>query len=434
MFSREFETMREDKMRALQLERLKWSVSHAYENVPFYHQKYDAAGFHPSQLKTLEDIRRIPFLTKQDMRDHYPFGLFAVPREKIVRVHASSGTTGNATVVGYTKQDVATFSEIVARCLVSFGAGPKDVVQVAYGYGLFTGGLGLHYGVEKLGAMTVPISGGNTARQVMLIRDLGTTIIACTPSYLLNIADYLEKNMPGFDLRSTRLGTAVLGAEPWTLEMRREIEQRLGISAYDIYGLSEVMGPGVSGECSEKSGLHIQEDHFFCEIIDPDTGKVLPEGELGEIVYTSLTKEAAPVIRYRSRDITRLWRDACKCGRHLIKMEKVSGRSDDMMIIRGVNVFPSQIESILMETSGTEPHYQIILDRKGPLDDIEVMVEVNDSLFSDEIKVLDTLSREIGARIRSVLGISAKVTLVQPLTIPRSEGKAVRVIDRRRKD
>lgn len=432
MFNREFESMREDKMKALQLDRLKWSVSHAYENVAFYRQKYDAAGFHPGQLRTLADIRRIPFLTKQDMREHYPFGLFAVPREKVVRVHASSGTTGNATVVGYTKRDVETFSEIVARCLVSYGAGPEDIIQVAYGYGLFTGGLGVHYGAEKLGAMTVPISGGNTARQIMLIRDFGTTMIACTPSYLLNIADHIEKNMPGFDIGTTRLRTAVLGAEPWTPEMRREIERRLGISAHDIYGLSEVMGPGVAGDCSEKSGLHIQEDHFFCEIIDPETGEPLPEGELGEIVYTSLTKEAAPVIRYRSRDITRLRREACKCGRTLIKMDKVSGRSDDMMIIRGVNVFPSQIESVLMEISGTEPHYQIVLDRKGALDDIEVMVEVNESLFSDGIKALETLSRQIVSRIRSVLGISAKVTLVQPLTIPRSDGKAVRVIDRRR--
>ncbi len=432
MYEKEIETMREKDMKALQLERLKWSVSHAYENVPFYREKYDAAGFHPGQLKHLDDIRRIPFLTKQDMRDHYPFGLFAVSQDNIVRIHASSGTTGNATVVGYTRKDIETFSRIVARCLVAYGGSAGDVIQVAYGYGLFTGGLGLHYGAEKLGAMTVPISGGNTARQIMLIKDLGSTMIACTPSYLLNIADHIEKNMPAFDIRDTRLRTAVLGAEPWTHEMRREIEQRLGISAHDIYGLSEVMGPGVAGDCSEKNGLHIQEDHFYCEIIDPDTGAVLPEGEPGEIVYTSLTKEGSPVIRYRSRDITRLFRDGCACGRTLIKMDKVSGRSDDMMIIRGVNVFPSQIEAVLMEISGTEPHYQIILDRKEALDDIEVMVEVNEKVFSDEIKVLENMRRRIVGRIRSVLGISAKVTLVQPLTIPRSEGKAVRVIDRRR--
>ena len=431
MFNKDFEAMPEKKMKELQYERLRWSVKHAYENVPFYRQKYDEAGFHPDQMKSLDDMRRVPFLTKQNMRDNYPFGLFAVPLEKIARVHSSSGTTGNATVVGYTKNDIEVFAEVVARSLVSYGATPSDIIQVAYGYGLFTGGLGLHYGAEKLGAMTVPISGGNTERQLMLIRDFGTTMIACTPSYALNIADYIEKKRPDYDIRSTRLRAGILGAEPWTEAMRGEIERRLGISAYDIYGLSELIGPGVSAECTEKSGMHIFEDHFYCEIIDPDSGEILPEGERGEIVYTSLTKEGCPVIRYRSRDITRLYHDSCKCGRTLVKMEKVTGRSDDMLIIRGVNVFPSQIETVLMEIDGTEPHYQIILDRKGALDDIEVKVEVNEKIFSDEIKVMDGLSRRITDRFRSVLGISAKITLVQPLTIPRSEGKAVRVIDNR---
>lgn len=431
-FNKEIETMPLKKMRELQLDRLKWAVGHAYKNNAFYKKKYDEAGFKPDQLKSLDDMKRVPFLTKQDMRDNYPFGLFAVPMEKVVRVHSSSGTTGNATVVGYTRKDVDIFAEVVARCLVAYGATEKDVIQVAYGYGLFTGGLGLHYGAEKLGALTIPISGGNTERQLMLIKDFGTTMIACTPSYLLNVADYIEKKRSDYDMRKTRLKAGILGAEPWSEAMRKEIEARLGINAFDIYGLSEIIGPGVSCECSEKSGLHVHEDHFYVEIIDPETGDVLPEGEKGEIVYTTLTKEAFPGIRYRSRDITRLYRDSCKCGRTLVKMEKVTGRSDDMLIIRGVNVFPSQIENVLMEVEGTEPHYQIILDRKAALDDVEVMVEVNEKLFSDEVKVLDDLKKRISDRFRSVLGISAKITLVEPMTIARSEGKAVRVVDRRK--
>jgi len=433
MFNKDIESMPENKMKDLQLERLKWSVRHAYDNVPFYKKKYDEAGFHPDQLKSLDDMRRVPFITKQDMRDNYPYGLFAVPLNRVVRVHSSSGTTGNATVVGYTKNDVEVFSEVVARSLASYGVTDEDIIQNAYGYGLFTGGLGLHYGAEKIGALTVPISGGNTPRQIMLIKDFGSTVLCSTPSYALNIADYIEVNMPDFDITSTKLRLGVFGAEPWTEAMRGEIERRLKIDAYDIYGLSEVIGPGVSSECSEKSGLHVFEDHFYVEIIDPDTGEVLPEGSRGEIVYTSLTKEAFPGIRYRSRDITRLYHDNCKCGRTLVKMEKVTGRSDDMLIIRGVNVFPSQIESVLMEIEGTEPHYQIIVDRKGSMDDIEVMVEVNEKIFSDEIKILNGLSKSIADKFRSSLGISAKITLVEPQAIPRSEGKAVRVVDKRNK-
>lgn len=432
MFNREIESMPVDKMKELQLERLKWSIRHAYDNVPFYKKKFEAAGFHPDQFRSLDDMKRIPFLTKQDMRDNYPYGLFAVPLSKVVRVHASSGTTGNATVVGYTKNDVNVFAEVVARSLVSYGVSENDVIQVAYGYGLFTGGLGLHYGSEKLGALTVPMSGGNTPRQLMLMKDFGTTVFCSTPSYALNIADFIEKNMPDFKIESTKLRVGVFGAEPWTEGMRKEIESRLKIDAYDIYGLSEVIGPGVSAECSEKSGLHVFEDHFYVEIINPDTGEVLPEGEKGEIVYTSLTKEAFPGIRYRSRDITRLYHDGCSCGRTLVKMDKVSGRSDDMLIIRGVNVFPTQIESVLMGFEGTEPHYQIVVDRKGSLDDIEVMVEVNEKIFSDEIKVMNNLSKNIADRFRSSLGISAKITLVEPQSIPRSEGKAIRVIDKRK--
>jgi len=431
MFNKEIESMPAAKMKELQLERLKWSIKHAYENVPFYKKKFEAAGFHPDQFKSLDDMRRVPFLTKQDMRDNYPYGLFAVPLSKVVRVHASSGTTGNATVVGYTKNDINVFAEVVARSLVSYGVSENDVVQIAYGYGLFTGGLGIHYGSEKLGALTVPMSGGNTPRQLMLMKDFGTTVFCATPSYALNVADYIETH-PEFKLESTKLKIGVFGAEPWTEEMRGEIERRLKIDAYDIYGLSEVIGPGVSAECSEKNGLHVFEDHFYVEIIDPDTGEILPEGEKGEIVYTSLTKEAFPGIRYRSRDITRLYHDSCKCGRTLVKMDKVTGRSDDMLIIRGVNVFPSQIESVLMGFEGVEPHYQIVVDRKGSMDDIEVMVEINEKIFSDEIKIMSNLSKNIADRFRSSLGITAKITLVEPHAIPRSEGKAVRVVDKRK--
>jgi len=432
MFNREIESMPVGKMKELQLERLKWSIKHAYDNVPCYKKKFEAAGFHPDQFKSLDDMKRVPFLTKQDMRDNYPYGLFAVPMSKVVRVHASSGTTGNATVVGYTKNDVNTFAEIVARSLASYGVSENDILQNAYGYGLFTGGLGLHYGSEKLGALTIPMSGGNTPRQLMLMQDFGTTVLCSTPSYALNIADYIENNMPGFDMKSLKLRIGVFGAEPWTEEMRGEIERRLKIDAYDIYGLSEVMGPGVSAECSEKNGLHVFEDLFYVEIINPETGEILPEGEKGEIVYTSLTKEAFPGIRYRSRDITRLYHDSCKCGRTLVKMDKVSGRTDDMLIIRGVNVFPSQIEAVLIGFEGVEPHYQIVVDRKGSMDDIEVMVEINEKIFSDEIKVMSNLSKNIADRFRSSLGITAKITLVEPRSIPRSEGKAVRVVDKRK--
>jgi len=432
MFNREAESMPLNKLRELQLERLKWSVRHAYENVAFYHDSFDRAGFKPDSLKSLDDLRRVPFLMKQSMRDNYPFGLFAVPMDRVVRIHSSSGTTGNATVAGYTKSDIELWAEVMARTIACAGGSSKDVIQVAYGYGLFTGGLGVHYGAERIGATVIPISGGNTERQLMLFKDFGTTMLACTPSYAINIADYVEKNKPDYSFKKTRLRAGIFGAEPWTEQMRKEIESRIGIDAFDIYGLSEVIGPGVSCECEKKSGLHVFEDHFYVEIIDPETGEVLPEGEKGEIVYTSLTKEACPVIRYRSRDITRLYRDSCGCGRTLVKMEKVTGRSDDMLIIRGVNVFPTQIESVLMEVEGTVPHYQILVDRKGALDDIEVRVEVNERIFSDEIKVLDELSKRIRQRMQSVLGISAKVTLVEPKSIARSEGKAVRVVDKRK--
>jgi phenylacetate-CoA ligase len=432
MFSPEFESMSIPKLKELQLERLKWSIRHAYENNPHYRKKFDAAEFHPDQLKTLDDIARIPLLTKQEMRDNYPYGLFAVPMNKVVRVHSSSGTTGNATVVGYTRNDIDLWATLLARTIACAGGSENDVLQVAYGYGLFTGGLGVHFGGEKIGATVIPISGGNTDRQIMLIKDFGTTMLACTPSYAINIADFAATHMPDFDFRKTKLRAGIFGAEPWTNEMRREIESRMGIDAYDIYGLSEVIGPGVSCECSAKNGLHVNEDFFYVEIIDPDTGEVLPEGSQGEIVYTSLTKECCPVIRYRSRDITRLYRDSCSCGRTFIKMDKIYGRTDDMLIIRGVNVFPQQIEALLIEAEGIEPHYQIIVDRKGALDDIEVMVEVNEKIFSDELKVMNELPQKIAAKMRSILGISAKITLVEPRTIERSMGKAKRVIDKRK--
>jgi len=431
MFNPDYETLSLPKLKELQLERLKWSVRHSYENNAHYRKTFDAAGFHPDQLKSLDDLQRVPFLTKQEMRENAPFGLFASPMKDVIRVHSSSGTTGNATVVGYTRADIDLWATLMARTIASAGGSDEDVLQVAYGYGLFTGGLGAHYGGEKIGATVIPISGGNTDRQLMIMQDFGTTMLACTPSYAINMADFASKQMPDFDFRKTKLRRGIFGAEPWTEGMRQEIEKAMGIDAFDIYGLSEVIGPGVSCECSAKSGLHVFEDFFLVEIIDPETGEVLPEGEAGEIVYTSLTKECCPVIRYRSRDITRIYREGCSCGRTFAKMEKVRGRSDDMLIIRGVNVFPSQIEALLMEIEGVEPHYQIIVDRRGALDDIEVRVEVEEEIFSDELKVMTALSGKIAARMRSILGLSAKITLVEPQSIERSQGKAKRVIDRR---
>ena len=431
MYSPDTETLNPSALRTLQLERLRWSVRHAFEHNPRYHESFRRAGFHPDQLKSLDDLRRIPFLTKQTMREASPYGLFAVPMTEVVRLHSSSGTTGNATVVGYTRNDLELWSTLMARTLAAAGGSAADILQVAYGYGLFTGGLGVHYGGEKLGATVVPVSGGNTDRQLMLLRDFGTTMLACTPSYAINMADFASKHMPDFDFRKTSLRRGVFGAEPWTEAMRQEIENRMGIDAFDIYGLSEVIGPGVACECSAKRGLHVFEDAFLVEVIDPDTGEVLPEGAQGEIVYTSLTKECCPVIRYRSRDISRLWREPCSCGRTLVRMDKIYGRSDDMLIIRGVNVFPSQIEALLMEIEGVEPHYQIVVDRRSAMDDIEVMVEVDEDIFSDELKVMHRLSEQIAGRMRSVLGISAKITLVEPSSLERSQGKARRVIDKR---
>jgi len=386
-------------------------------------------GLLPADIKGLEDLHRLPFTTKQDLRDNYPFGLFAVPMSEIVRVHASSGTTGQPTVVGYTRRDIGIWAEVVARTLACSGAGRDDVVQISYGYGLFTGGLGIHYGTEKLGATVIPISGGNTAKQIQLMRDFGSTVIACTPSYALYLAEALEDM--DVNVKELKLRVGIFGAEPWTENMRKEIEEKLNIRAIDIYGLSEVIGPGVSTECEKQAGLHIFEDHFFPEIIDPESGDVLPPGSHGELVFTTLTKEGLPLLRYRTRDLTHLNYQTCECGRTMVRMAKCTGRSDDMLIIRGVNIFPSQIESVLLEMSETKPHYLLIVDRVNNLDILQVLVEVDNHFFSDEIRKLESLTQRIKNSLESTLGISVQVKLVEPKTIERSQGKAKRVIDKR---
>ena len=431
MYNIEFETLPREALEAIQLRRLQTTLQRVYATVPFYRRQLDLVGLKPSDVKSLADLRRIPFTTKQDLRDNYPFAMFAVPMESVVRIHASSGTTGKPTVVGYTARDIQTWSELMARSLASAGATAGDIIHNAYGYGLFTGGLGVHYGAERLGASVIPISGGNTKRQIMIMKDFGPTILTCTPSYALHLAEVAAE--AGIDFKDLKFKAGIFGAEPWSERMRHEIEQKLHLDALDIYGLSEVIGPGVSVECLEaKSGLHIFEDHFIPEIINPDTGAVLPYGETGELVFTSITKEAFPVIRYRTRDITSLNPEPCRCGRTHVRMNRVSGRSDDMLIIRGVNVFPSQIESVLMEIEGVEPHYQLVVDREGTLDNLTVMVEVGEQAFSDQVKKLQTLERLISKNIKELLGVSAKVKLVEPKTIARSEGKAVRVIDKRK--
>jgi len=379
--------------------------------------------------RSIEDLKYLPFTTKEDLRDNYPFGLLAVGMDDVVRIHSSSGTTGKPTVVGYTAGDIESWAEIMARTLRLGDVTKGDVIQVAYGYGLFTGGLGVHYGGERIGAAVIPISGGNTKKQLMVMEDFGSTVLCCTPSYALYMTEVAEEM--GLDIRALPVRVGFFGAEPWSDNMRREIEDKMGLDALDIYGLSEVMGPGVACECLAKDGLHIFEDHFIAEVIDPQTGEVLPDGEQGELVFTSLTKEAFPVIRYRTRDITSLTREKCDCGRTLLRMRRVRGRTDDMLIIRGVNVFPSQIESVLLSISETTPHYQIVVDRVRRLDDLEIWVEVDEALFSDEVRRLEQLETHIRDEIASVLGINCQVKLVEPKTIARSEGKAKRVIDRR---
>jgi phenylacetate-CoA ligase len=430
-FNEEFETLPRPALEALQLKRLQSTLERVYANVSFYKASFDAAGVKPSVVTRLEDLQKIPFTTKQDMRDSYPYGLFAAPMDEIVRIHASSGTTGKPTVVGYTQKDISTWSELMARSFVAAGAHKGDIIHNAYGYGLFTGGLGAHYGAERLGASVIPISGGNTKRQIMIMQDFGSTVLTCTPSYSLFMAE--EAGAEGIDFKKLKLRVGIFGAEPWSEEMRNEIEKKLNITAIDIYGLSEIMGPGVAIECIEaKRGLHIWEDHFIPEIINPETGERLPEGESGELVITTITKQGIPLIRYRTRDITSLTYEPCVCGRTHARISRMSGRSDDMLIIRGVNVFPSQIEAILVGIEGIEPHYMLIVDRVGTLDTLTVQVEVSEQLFSDEIKVLQVLSRRVEKEIKDMLGVTCTAKLVEPKTIQRSEGKARRVIDNRK--
>jgi len=429
----DFETLPREAIESLQLKRLQQTVEKVYATVPFYRESFDKAGVKPTDLKTLEDLQKFPFTLKQDMRDNYPYGLFAVPLEQIVRIHASSGTTGKPTVVGYSRRDIENWSELMARSFSAAGANRGDLIHNAYGYGLFTGGLGAHYGAERVGASVIPMSGGNTKKQLMIMQDFGSTVLTCTPSYSLYLAEAAEEE--GIDFKNLKLKVGIFGAEPWSEKMRQDIEEKLNIKAIDIYGLSEIMGPGVGIECVEaQNGLHIWEDHFIPEIINPDTGETLPDGEKGELVITTITKEGIPLIRYRTRDITRLIKEPCICGRTHARIERLSGRSDDMLIIRGVNVFPSQIESVLFNIDGIEPHYQLIVERDGNLDTLEVQVEVNEQTFSDEIKELQGLSNKIKKDIKDLLGVTCKVRLVEPKSIARSEGKAKRVIDNRQQN
>ena len=430
IWNRHFECMDHDELRKVQSERLIETVERVYFNVPYYRHKMQEAGLGPESIRTIDDLGRLPYTTKQDLRDNYPFGLFAVPMSEIVRIHASSGTTGKATVVGYTRNDISTWSEVMARTLTSAGANRNDFIQIAYGYGLFTGGLGLHYGGEKIGASVIPISGGNTMRQIQIMHDFGSTMLACTPSYALYLAEAIQES--GISREEFKLRAGVFGAEPWTENMRREIEDKLKIKAIDIYGLSEVIGPGVASECLFQEGLHINEDHFYPEIIDPETLRILPDGSVGELVFTTLTKEGLPLIRYRTRDLTRLTREKCRCGRTMVRMEKCLGRSDDMLIIRGVNLFPSQVESVLLEMSEIKPHYLLIVDRVNNLDTLELKVEVDEAFFLDKISQLEALRKKIQDNLESSLGLGIKVTLVEPKMIERSEGKSQRVIDKRK--
>ena len=430
IWNRDIECLDRDSLRKIQNNRLRLIVERVYFNVPYFRKKMQEAGLSPASACTLDKLHKIPFTTKQDLRDNYPFGLFAVPMKEIIRLHASSGTTGKPTVVGYTKGDISTWSEVMARALTAAGANRNDFIQIAYGYGLFTGGLGLHYGGEKIGASVIPISGGNTMRQIQLMHDFGSTVIACTPSYALFLAEAINES--GINRDDLKLKVGVFGAEPWTENMRREIEDKLKIKAIDIYGLSEIIGPGVACECLEQAGPHINEDHFLPEIIDPDTLEPLPPGELGELVFTTLTKEGLPLIRYRTHDLTRLHYEKCRCGRTLVRMEKCLGRSDDMLIIRGVNLFPSQVESVLLEINEIKPHYLLIVDRQNNLDTLELKVEVEEEFFQDKISELETLRQRIQHSLESSLGVGLKVTLVEPKTIERSEGKANRVIDLRK--
>lgn len=419
-----------NEMRALQSFHLSQTVRRVYERVPLYRKRMDEAGVSPADIRSVDDLHKLPFTYKQDLRDTYPYGMFAVPMSEIVRLHASSGTTGKQIVVGYTRKDLDTWAECCARALTAAGATKEDIIHVSYGYGLFTGGLGVHGGAEKAGMTVVPVSVGNTKRQINILRDFKPTFICCTPSYALFLAETMAEM--GIDKSELALKVGIFGAEPWTEEMRKEIEAKLGLKAMDIYGLTEIIGPGVAFECQEQSGMHINEDNFIAETIDPDTGEVLPIGTQGEIVFTCINKQGFPLLRYRTRDIGVLVREKCSCGRTLIKMKKPAGRSDDMLIIRGVNVFPSQIESVLLQLGNTAPYYQLIVGRVNNTDTLEIQVEITPEMFSDTVRSLEEQSRNIKQAVESTLGISAKITLVEPKTIPRVEGKAVRVVDTRK--
>ena len=429
IWNKDIETMPREKLEELQLKRLQETVNRVYENVKPYREKMDKAGIKPDDIKTLDDLSKLPFTVKQDLRDNYPYGMFAVPMEQVTEIHASSGTTGKQTVVGLTEKDVDIWAEIAARALSAMGVDKNSVVQTSYGFGLFTGGFGAHYGARKIGAVAIPTSSGNSKRQINIMKDFGSTFLCCTPSYALSLSETLVDM--GFTKDDIKLQGGAFGAEPWTEEIRQEIQEKLGINAYDIYGLSEIMGPGVGYECADQSGMHINEDHFIVEVIDPETGEVVPDGSMGEIVFTCITKEALPLIRYRTRDIATINKGMCRCGRTFARMSKPMGRSDDMLIIRGVNVFPSQIEEVLMKTEGVAPHYQIIVDRINNKDMLDVLVEGSNKDLTDEIKSLEALSKKVSAEILSVLGIKANIKLVEPKTIARSEGKSVRVIDKR---
>lgn len=430
MYNWQIESMSRDQMQAIQSSRLREMLRHIYGNVPLYRKRLDEAGIDVHDIRGVEDLSRLPFTYKEDLRDSYPYGMFAVPQDDVVRIHASSGTTGKRTVVAYTANDIGIWAEVMARTLAGAGGHSRDIIQVAYGYGLFTGGLGAHYGAERLGAMAVPTSAGNTKLQVQLMVDFKTTMICCTPSYMLFLAEVMEE--AGIRREDLALRTGCFGAEPWTENMRAELESRLGIKAHDIYGLSEIIGPGVSFECETQSGLHVNEDHFIPEIVDPDTGEALPDGTYGELVFTCVTKQAMPLLRYRTRDIAKLDRTPCACGRTLIKMSKPSGRTDDMLIVRGINVFPSQIESVLLEVSDIAPHYQIVVDTKRGLDTLDILVEMNEDMFSDTVRHIEAREERIRNTIASTLSIAVNVKLVEPKSIPRSEGKAQRVIDKRK--
>jgi len=430
IWNREAECLPARELEKIQLERLKTVLRRVYHNVPYYQKIFDKAGIKPEEVKSLDDLKKFPFTTKAELRGGYPFGMLAVPQSEIVEIHISSGTTGKPVVAGYTKNDIDLWGEVMARSLTMAGTTREDVIQNGYGYGLFTGGLGVHYGAQKIGATLIPVSAGNTRRQLDIMQDFGTTILTCTPSYALYLAEVAEEEGL-INQKKLRLQAGCFGAEMWTERMRDELEKRFHLLALNIYGLTEIIGPGVAQECKEKCGLHIFEDHFYPEVISPETLEPLPEGEKGELVLTTLTREGTPMIRFRTRDITALRRGACRCGRTLVKMDRITGRSDDMLKIRGVIVFPSQIEKALLEIKGVEPNYQIIITRPHQLDELEVQVETSRKLFSDEIKHLEEVRHDIENHIENVIGIRVKVTLVESKTLPRSEGKAKRVIDKR---